>query len=96
MQRVQAAVQRRAGMLDAAHTACRLIHGEADGLPGVIADRYGDVVVLQLSSAGAEHWRQVRVEAHEAAGRGLLYRLGADRFIDCVLVANQNRSRRDR
>ena len=34
--------------------AMRLAHGESDGLPGVIADRYGDVVVLQLLSAGAE------------------------------------------
>ena len=37
--------------------AMRLAHGESDGLPGVIADRYGDVVVLQLLSAGAERWR---------------------------------------
>jgi len=35
----------------------RLVHGESDGLPGVIADRYGEVVVLQLLSAGAERWR---------------------------------------
>ena len=34
--------------------ALRLVHGESDGLPGIIADRYGDVVVLQLLSAGAE------------------------------------------
>jgi 23S rRNA (cytosine1962-C5)-methyltransferase len=37
--------------------ALRLVHGESDGLPGVIADRYADVVVLQLLSAGAERWR---------------------------------------
>ncbi len=42
-----------AGMSD----AMRLVHGESDGLPGVVADRYGDVVVLQLLSAGAERWR---------------------------------------
>jgi 23S rRNA (cytosine1962-C5)-methyltransferase len=35
----------------------RIVHGESDGLPGVIADRYGEVVVLQLFSAGAERWR---------------------------------------
>jgi len=40
-----------------ASDALRLVHGESDGLPGVIADRYGDVVVLQLLSAGAERWR---------------------------------------
>ena len=47
----------RAPLLDAAHTAVRLVHGESDGLPGVIADRYGDVVVLQCLSAGADRWR---------------------------------------
>jgi 23S rRNA (cytosine1962-C5)-methyltransferase len=41
----------------------RLIHGESDGLPGVIADRYGDTVVLQLTSAGAEKWREPLVAA---------------------------------
>jgi 23S rRNA (cytosine1962-C5)-methyltransferase len=35
----------------------RLIHGESDGLPGVIADQYGQVVVLQLTSAGGEKWK---------------------------------------
>ena len=30
----------------------RLIHAESDGLPGVIADQYGDTVVVQLTSAG--------------------------------------------
>jgi 23S rRNA (cytosine1962-C5)-methyltransferase len=39
----------------------RLIHGESDGLPGVIADRYGNVVVLQLTSAGADKWREAIV-----------------------------------
>ncbi|HZQ62328.1 MAG TPA: class I SAM-dependent rRNA methyltransferase [Casimicrobiaceae bacterium] len=61
--RVQQAVQARSSMLDSRHTACRLIHGEADGLPGVIADRYGEVIVLQLSSAGAERWRDAIVAA---------------------------------
>ena len=41
----------------------RLIHGESDGLPGVIADRYGETVVLQLNSAGAEKWREALVAA---------------------------------
>lgn len=30
----------------------RLIHAEADGLPGVIIDRYGDIIVVQLNTAG--------------------------------------------
>jgi 23S rRNA (cytosine1962-C5)-methyltransferase len=36
----------------------RLIHGESDGLPGIVADRYGDTVVVQLLSTGAERWRE--------------------------------------
>jgi len=55
--RIGAAVHARAGFTDAAHTGCRLVHGESDGLPGVIADRYGDVVVVQLGTTGAERWR---------------------------------------
>jgi len=59
--RIERAAALRAPMLDARHTACRLIHAEADGLPGVIADRYADVVVMQLSSAGAQRWRDTIV-----------------------------------
>lgn len=36
----------------------RLIHGESDGLPGLIVDQYGSVLVMQLGSAGPEHWRE--------------------------------------
>lgn len=34
--------------------AYRLVHGEADGIPGLIVDRYGDCVVLQVGSAAVE------------------------------------------
>ena len=37
--------------------AMRLIHAESDGLPGVIVDRYGEVLVLQCLTTGAEYWR---------------------------------------
>jgi 23S rRNA (cytosine1962-C5)-methyltransferase len=37
----------------------RLIHAESDGLPGLIVDRYGDVLVIQVGSAGAECWRDI-------------------------------------
>ncbi len=39
--------------------ACRLVHGESDGLPGLIVDRYGGTLVMQCLSAGAERWREV-------------------------------------
>jgi 23S rRNA (cytosine1962-C5)-methyltransferase len=56
--RLRRALDARARLIAAeADAAMRLVHGESDGLPGVIADRYGDVVVLQLLSAGAERWR---------------------------------------
>ena len=49
---------RRALHLENHSTGMRLIHGESDGLPGLIVDQYGDVLVLQLGSAGAERWRE--------------------------------------
>jgi 23S rRNA (cytosine1962-C5)-methyltransferase len=57
--RVAAAVSRRQALPELAGQAGRrLIHAESDGLPGVIADQYGDTVVVQLTSAGAEKWRE--------------------------------------
>jgi 23S rRNA (cytosine1962-C5)-methyltransferase len=41
----------------------RLVHGEADGLPGLIVDRYGDTLVAQFLSAGAERWKPVLADA---------------------------------
>jgi 23S rRNA (cytosine1962-C5)-methyltransferase len=55
--RVVRACAARDALRDADHTAVRLLNAESDGLPGVVADRYADTVVLQLSSAGAEAWR---------------------------------------
>lgn len=39
--------------------AIRLVHGEADGLPGLVVDRYGDTLVAQFLSAGAQRWKDV-------------------------------------
>ena len=56
--RVAASVVRRNALPElAGQQGLRLIHAESDGLPGVIADRYGDTVVLQLTTAGADKWR---------------------------------------
>ncbi|MCL4800239.1 MAG: class I SAM-dependent rRNA methyltransferase, partial [Burkholderiales bacterium] len=66
--RIDAAVARRSALIpDAQAGALRLVHGEADGLPGVVADRYADTVVVQLSAAGAERWRDAIAEALAAA-----------------------------
>ncbi|WP_079419055.1 class I SAM-dependent rRNA methyltransferase [Thiomonas intermedia] len=54
--RLRAALARRQALgLDL--SACRLVHGESDGLPGCIVDRYDDIVVLQAGSAGIERWK---------------------------------------
>jgi len=45
----------------------RLVHGESDGLPGLIVDRYGDTLVAQFTSAGAERWKSVLADALLAA-----------------------------
>ena len=42
--------------------AMRLVHGESDGLPGLIVDRYGQYLVLQILSAGVEFWRKEIVD----------------------------------
>jgi 23S rRNA (cytosine1962-C5)-methyltransferase len=41
----------------------RLVHGESDGLPGLIVDRYGDTLVAQFLSAGAERWKAPLADA---------------------------------
>ena len=41
----------------------RLVHGEADGLPGLIVDRYGDVLSVQFGTAGLERWREPIADA---------------------------------
>ncbi len=43
--------------LPIASDGVRLIHGEADGLPGLIVDRYADILSAQFLSAGVERWK---------------------------------------
>ena len=53
----------------------RLVHGESDGLPGLIVDRYGDTLVAQFLSCGIERWKTVIVDA-------LLARTGLSRLYE--------------
>src|SRR3954470_23780637 len=73
--RMARAVGRRAG-LEQETNAYRLIHGEGDGLPSLVADRYGDWIVVQLMSAGLERFRREIVDALVELGRphGILAR----------------------
>ena len=43
--------------------AMRLVHGEADGLPGLVVDRYGDTLSAQFTAAGVERWKGVIADA---------------------------------
>ncbi|MEO5723423.1 MAG: class I SAM-dependent rRNA methyltransferase [Ilumatobacteraceae bacterium] len=56
--RIQAAVNRRTPLLQSSNTdSARLVFSEADDLPGLTVDRYGDTVVCQLTTVGVERWR---------------------------------------
>ena len=56
--RLQKALALREALPAAKHTnAMRLVHGESDGLPGLVVDRYADVLVAQFLAAGVERWR---------------------------------------
>ncbi len=59
-QRIQKAVYSRNTLLDAADTdTCRLIFSEADYLPGLIVDKYGDFLSLQILTSGMEQVKAV-------------------------------------
>ncbi len=51
--RLEAALEFRRRVV-AGSEACRLVHGEADGLPGLVVDRYGDCLVLQALDQGMD------------------------------------------
>jgi len=59
-------------------TGFRLVHGESDGLPGVVADRYGPFAVLKLYSAGLTPHRGEIVDALRAEAEGLEGVFGRD------------------
>lgn len=63
---LSAAESWRQRLLPAATTGYRLLNAEGDGLPGWTVDRFGPVLVSQITSAGLE---RLRVPAYEALGR---------------------------
>ena len=72
-ERITRAVERRAAHPLVADTdAVRLVNAEGDGLPGLVADRYADVVVVKLGSAGM-------IERREAIAAALREATGAAR-----------------
>jgi 23S rRNA (cytosine1962-C5)-methyltransferase len=62
--RLEQAISMRERLPAAKHSnAMRLVHGESDGLPGLVVDRYDDVLVAQFLSAGTERWREEILDA---------------------------------
>lgn len=82
--RVKAACDYRRFVMNRPGTdSCRLIYGEADRLPGVIADRFGGVIVLQVLALGMERFTQTIAEALLACEKP-----------DCLLLQNDDAIRR--
>ena len=52
--RLRTAIGRRRPLLDERTNACRLCFSEADELPGLVADKYGELVILQLLTKGLD------------------------------------------
>jgi 23S rRNA (cytosine1962-C5)-methyltransferase len=62
--RLERALALREALPARRHTnALRLVHAESDGLPGLIVDRYADVLVAQFLAAGVERWRDPILDA---------------------------------
>jgi len=76
--RLRAAIERRKPLLNELNDACRLCFSEADELPGLVADKYGDLVILQLLARGlnsaAVRETCVRVLREELAPAAILER----------------------
>jgi len=61
--RVENAARLRQTVVPDDTSAYRLINGEGDGLPGFVVDRYGDLLVLQVLTAGAERLKPLLIDA---------------------------------
>jgi len=81
--RIDAAIAMRE-RLAVASDGVRLVHGEVDGLPGLVVDRYGDTLVVQFLAAGVERWRPAIVDA-------LVARSGASRLYERSDTSARNR-----
>ena len=59
---IQQAISARS-WFDIQSNGMRLVHGESDGLPGLIVDRYDDTLVAQFTSCGSERFKSVIADA---------------------------------
>jgi 23S rRNA (cytosine1962-C5)-methyltransferase len=56
--RIRSAISARSHLPQGNENALRLIYAESDNIPGLIVDRYGDILVLQSLTAGTEYWKE--------------------------------------
>lgn len=72
----QAVVLRSRAFDDGVTSGYRLIHGENDFLPGLVVDKYGDFLVVQIHTLGMDRWRDVIVDAlmQQVAPNGIFER----------------------
>jgi 23S rRNA (cytosine1962-C5)-methyltransferase len=73
--RIRKAIDTRHSLIDfSSADSLRLIYAESDGIPGLIVDRYGDVLVLQSLTAGSEFWKETLADLLlEATGLTTIY-----------------------
>jgi 23S rRNA (cytosine1962-C5)-methyltransferase len=73
--RIRKAIDTRHSLIDfSSADSLRLIYAESDGIPGLIVDRYEDVLVLQSLTAGSEFWKETLADLLlEATGLTTIY-----------------------
>lgn len=64
-EKVRQAIELRNRFIGGETNAYRLIHSEADFLPGLIVDRYADYLVVQFQTAGMDKWRETVLDLLE-------------------------------
>ena len=74
-QKIRKAIDTRYSLLDSSFIdSLRLVYAESDGIPGLIVDRYSDVLVLQSLTAGAEYWKETFADLLlEETGLSIIY-----------------------
>jgi len=73
--RIHASIEmRRRWNVESHADSYRLIYAESDGIPGLIVDRYGDVLILQSLTAGSEYWKETFADILlEQTGLSIMY-----------------------
>jgi len=74
--RIRSAIELRQVFDQSLTNAYRLVNSEGDGLPGLVVDRFADILVMQIHTAGMERLRPALIEVlmQETGAHGLLLR----------------------